>query len=90
LATRVAGGSVVVTITDSGPGISAQSLAHIFEPFFTTKADGEGTGLGLSISRWIVEKLGGSIRVETEPGAGTSFHVSLPSSGMQHATAAKP
>jgi two-component system, NtrC family, sensor kinase len=85
LTTRVAGGSVVVTIADSGPGISDEAFAHIFEPFFTTKPDGEGTGLGLSISRWIVEKLGGSLRAETTPGEGTAFHVTLPSTGMPSA-----
>jgi two-component system NtrC family sensor kinase len=69
---------VKIEITDSGHGIPAAAIEHIFEPFFTTKPASEGTGLGLPISRWIVEKLGGRIEVESREGEGTSFHVTLP------------
>jgi signal transduction histidine kinase len=73
-------GDVEVTIQDSGPGIEPEVAARIFEPFFTTKAKGEGTGLGLSISARIVEKHGGTIRVDSQPGR-TRFEVRLPIEG---------
>ncbi len=67
---------VSVTISDNGPGIGREHLKHIFEPFYTTRS--KGTGLGLSITYGIIEKLGGTIDVESEPGKGTSFTVTLP------------
>jgi PAS domain S-box-containing protein len=66
-----------VTITDSGPGISAELAAKIFQPFFTTKKRGEGTGLGLDICRKIVEKHAGKLYFDSEPGR-TTFYVDLP------------
>jgi signal transduction histidine kinase len=66
---------VDIDFTDTGVGIRRQDLSHIFEPFYTTK--GSGTGLGLSISRDIVKRMGGRIHVESEPGQGTTFTVSL-------------
>jgi signal transduction histidine kinase len=71
---------VIVAIEDTGPGIPADVAARIFEPFFTTKAKGEGTGLGLSICARIVEKHGGTIRVDSHPGR-TRFEVRLPVEG---------
>ena len=71
---------LVLTVRDSGSGISGDNLPHVFEPFFTTKAD-VGTGLGLWVSKGIVEKHHGAITVEssTEPGcSGTTFRVTLP------------
>ncbi len=68
---------IAVSIADDGIGIPADNLERIFEPFFTTK-DGVGTGLGLSITYGIVNKLGGHIDVESEPGHGTRFTVVLP------------
>jgi len=76
----VAKGDVEVAIQDTGPGIEPEVAARIFEPFFTTKAKGEGTGLGLSISARIVEKHGGTIRVDSRPGC-TRFQVRLPIEG---------
>ncbi|MBK7704039.1 MAG: hypothetical protein IPI34_14705, partial [bacterium] len=67
-----------IEVADRGQGIAAQDLPRIFDPFFTTKATGEGTGLGLSISLGIVEAHGGAIDVVSEPGAGTTFTVTLP------------
>jgi len=67
-----------VEIADSGCGIHPEALEHLFDPFFTTKPVGEGTGLGLSISHGIITGHGGSIRVESEPGVGSRFHVILP------------
>ena len=71
-------GRLWVSVSDTGPGMAPEVLCRIFEPFFTTKPVGVGTGLGLSICHGIVQGLGGEIRVESEPGKGTSFHVVLP------------
>jgi two-component system NtrC family sensor kinase len=78
--TKVDDRDVLVTIQDSGPGVSAEVAARIFEPFFTTKAKGEGTGLGLSICARIVEKHGGTLRVDSHEGC-TRFEVRLPIDG---------
>ncbi|HXJ22180.1 MAG TPA: ATP-binding protein [Polyangia bacterium] len=78
--TKVEDRDVLVAIEDTGPGIPADVAARIFEPFFTTKAKGEGTGLGLSICARIVEKHGGTIRVDSRPGR-TRFEVRLPIDG---------
>jgi signal transduction histidine kinase len=78
--TAVEGGNIRVAIQDDGPGVQPEVMSKIFEPFFTTKGKGEGTGLGLSISHRIVEKHGGSIRVESAPGR-TRFEVRLPIKG---------
>jgi PAS domain S-box-containing protein len=70
--------TVLVSIKDSGHGIPKEILGHIFEPFFTTKEKGKGTGLGLSISYGIVQKLGGTILVQSEVNKGTTFTIELP------------
>jgi signal transduction histidine kinase len=70
--------TVEVEIRDSGPGMSEEIKARIFEPFFTTKPVGQGTGLGLSIVYSIIESHKGQIRIETAPGAGTAFIITLP------------
>ena len=67
-----------VVIKDNGSGIDAKDLSKIMDPFFTTKAPGEGTGLGLSITYDIIAEHGGNIKVESQPGEGTEFTVSLP------------
>lgn len=71
-------GGVRVSIADTGDGIESDKLGRIFEPFFTTKEVGKGTGLGLSISYDIVKKHRGEIAVQSEPGKGTVFTISLP------------
>ena len=68
---------VVLTVEDNGPGIEASVVTRIFDPLFTTKSEG-GTGLGLAISRQILQELGGTIDVASEPGRGTTFLVRLP------------
>lgn len=74
------GESVVVRITDDGPGIPREIVDRIFDPFFTTKPVGQGTGLGLDISRRIARKHKGDIVLETRPGR-TQFCVTIPISG---------
>jgi signal transduction histidine kinase len=74
--------SVLVTIADTGCGISPEHLSRIFDPFFTTKPVGEGTGLGLSVTYGIIERHGGSIQVASTLGAGTSFKVTLPANAV--------
>ena len=67
---------VLVTITDTGPGIPVETQRRIFEPFFTTKA--KGTGLGLAVARRIIEEHGGTIQVESQEHHGTRFLIRLP------------
>ncbi len=69
---------VHASVSDTGCGIPESVRARIFDPFFTTKEVGKGTGLGLSISHEIIKKHGGELQVESVPGVGTTFTVSLP------------
>jgi two-component system NtrC family sensor kinase len=69
---------VQVTITDSGPGVPREIEKKIFDPFFTTKQVGKGTGLGLAISYSIIDKLGGTLRLENSQSKGASFIITLP------------
>ncbi len=76
--TKVESDQVVLSITDNGKGIEAENISKLFDPFFTTKPVGEGTGLGLSISYGIIKDHDGTIAVDSQPGQGTTFSVSLP------------
>ncbi len=69
---------VVIAIRDDGTGMSPAIRSRIFDPFFTTKSVGQGTGLGLSVSYGIVQRHGGTLTVESTPGAGSTFTVTLP------------
>lgn len=73
-----AGVYVLVTVTDTGAGISPELTHRIFEPFFSTKADGHGIGLGLSVVREMVRSAGGQVRLYSEPGHGSSFTLYFP------------
>jgi two-component system NtrC family sensor kinase len=73
-----AGGVVIVEVSDTGAGIAPEHLAKIFDPFFTTKEIGRGTGLGLAVCYGIVKEHGGHIAVDSAPGRGTTFTLTLP------------
>ncbi|MCP5151078.1 MAG: PAS domain S-box protein [Ectothiorhodospiraceae bacterium] len=74
-------GMVHLAVRDNGPGIPAHVRTRVFEPFFTTKPVGAGTGVGLAVSHAMVEAHGGTLRVDSAPGHGAEFVVSLPVSG---------
>ena len=80
--------STTVSIGDDGVGIARAHLDRVFDPFFTTKPIGVGTGLGLSICHGIVTAIGGTIRVESEEGRGTTVHVRLPHAALDRAASA--
>ena len=79
--TRLIGDRVLVSFTDTGPGMTPEVAARCFTPYFTTKKD--GSGLGLPTTRRIVEDHGGTIRVQSEPGRGTRFVIDLPTRGVE-------
>jgi two-component system, NtrC family, sensor kinase len=77
--TPVGGGEgVAIEVRDSGPGVPPDLMEKIFEPFFSTKENQHRTGLGLAVAKGIVERHGGALTVESEPGAGAAFTVQLP------------
>jgi signal transduction histidine kinase len=79
LAARNAEQKLILEIADNGVGIAPENLSRIFDPFFTTKEVGRGTGLGLAVCYGIITEHGGRLDVDSEPGVGTKFKITLPS-----------
>jgi signal transduction histidine kinase len=75
---RVAGGRILVTVSDDGVGMPPEVARRVFEPFFTTKGEGQGSGLGLSVARALAESHGGELSLESQPGRGTRALLELP------------
>jgi PAS domain S-box-containing protein len=83
------GESVIVHVADTGIGIAPENVARIYDPFFTTKGVGRGTGLGLAVSYGIVQEHSGHIAVNSAPGRGTTFRITIPTTqGRAHLQAA--
>jgi PAS domain S-box-containing protein len=82
------GDQIRITFADDGPGIPAEIIGKIFDPFFTTKRPGGGSGLGLTISLAVIKEHGGTIEIESVPGAGATIHVLLPAAAHGEAPAA--
>jgi two-component system NtrC family sensor kinase len=85
LVTRADDDAVVIEVKDTGEGIRREDIKRIYDPFFTTKGIGRGTGLGLAVSYGIVQEHGGAIFVDSVPGKGTTFTVTLPPVAMTEA-----
>jgi two-component system, cell cycle sensor histidine kinase and response regulator CckA len=81
-------GSVTISATDTGIGMTDEIRERIFDPYFTTKELGHGSGLGLATVAGIVEQMGGRVTVESVPGRGSAFTVELPCHAPDHAPAA--
>src|SRR5207302_5625398 len=77
LSTRRDGDSAILSVSDTGTGMSAQVRQRLFEPFYTTKGE-RGSGLGLFVSYGLVTQHGGEIEVVSAPGAGTTLHLRFP------------
>ena len=75
--------AVTVEVADTGIGIASENVARIYDPFFTTKGVGRGTGLGLAVSYGIVQEHAGHIAVESAPGRGTTFRITIPTAGAR-------
>jgi two-component system NtrC family sensor kinase len=80
--TSVGGDAVQILFCDTGVGIPPENIRRIFDPFFTSKAVGQGTGLGLAVTHGIIEAHGGSIAVDSTPGEGTTFTITIPLDGQ--------
>ncbi len=77
------GDYVCVSVSDTGPGMDAETMRRVFEPFFTTKAVGKGTGLGLSQVYGFARQSGGGVRLDSKPGEGATVDIYLPPAGRE-------
>ena len=77
------GDYVVIEVADTGAGMSEEVAAHVFEPFFTTKETGKGSGLGLSMVQGFAVQSGGTVRLRSAPGEGTTVEIRVPSGNRQ-------
>jgi signal transduction histidine kinase len=75
---REFGDELILNFQDTGQGIAEENMPHIFDPFFTTKGVGEGTGLGLAVTYSLVQRMHGKISVDSRPGEGTIFTITIP------------
>lgn len=80
---------VEVAVADTGVGIPPEVIERVTEPFFTTKAAGRGTGLGLAVVRTFVEQVGGTLKIDTAPGKGTTVRLRFPRAATENAKANK-
>jgi two-component system NtrC family sensor kinase len=89
VSTRAAAGgaSVRLEVSDTGEGIRPENVSKIFDPFFTTKPEGKGVGLGLAVVYGIVQAHGGEVDVQSAPGVGTTFALTLPVNGQETSAA---
>ncbi|HEU4433084.1 MAG TPA: HAMP domain-containing sensor histidine kinase, partial [Pyrinomonadaceae bacterium] len=86
IVSRNEGDKVVVDVNDTGVGIPPENLPKIFEPFFTTKEIGRGTGLGLAVCYGILTEHGGTLDVQSNVGAGTTFTITLSAVNLNEET----
>ncbi len=85
------GDEVLVTVSDTGCGMTPEVLAHVFDPLYTTKERGRGTGLGLVVVSQIIQEHGGTLRAESSSGSGSTFHLTFPTlTGKQTDLDVKP
>ena len=83
LSTRRDGDRIAIEVTDTGSGISPETMSRMFDPFFSTKGPGKGYGLGLAISLSLAESLGGALTVESKMGEGSRFRLWIPRRGPE-------
>lgn len=83
IATATEDHSLTVEVSDTGIGIASENVAKIYDPFYTTKGVGRGTGLGLAVTYGIVQEHSGHINVESAPGRGTTFRITLPTASAR-------
>jgi two-component system NtrC family sensor kinase len=81
--TATAGDALIIEVADTGMGIAPENVAKIYDPFYTTKGVGRGTGLGLAVSYGIVQEHSGQISVDSTPGHGTTFRITIPTANSR-------